>query len=547
MAGERRLPGLGLWGFWNQGSNTWKPGTDENNRRLSAFVQGAVASRTAASPANPADGTIWIVPTTANAEQNKVAVRDNGATVFLDPFAGLRLFVRDTGTFAYFDGTMWKDEEAGEVFTFTGLSDTPDAFGSPGQVLAVNSDGSELIFVDPSTGGGGDGPAELPPITNNAGKVLAVNADATSVEWIDPPSGGGEPSKAHRYWRALFTKPNPAGGRNDYASVAEFEWRQAVGGPQTASVAGAIASGSYTTAVAAGYAYDGNTATYWESQSGTQTGGTIWLGHDFGSPVEIAEVMVRKSTQYPDENPFGIAIQHSDDKTAWTTAHTFETGFTATDSGTAMTSALPGYEPPPDYVLEAPKDGKAYARKDGAWAEASSGGGSESFIGAPLGTPYGLTGTFSSTTMPTKGLVFAPTKNVRINAVLALLDGYDANTDSYHAQIVELNSDNSVKAVLATSASVVPNTANPTSVRFALTTAVVIAAGKRYGFNLVREPVGRNQTTCPVLVSFFWGVSFSGSIEYAVLNYAVVDPPVGSAATVTANSIPNIWFEGAQA
>lgn len=363
MAGERRLPGLGLWGFWNQGSNTWKPGTDENNRRLSAFVQGAASSRTAASPTSPADGAVWIVPSTANANQGRVAIRDNGETIFLDPPAGLRMFVRDTGTFAYFDGTVWKDEEAGEVFTFTGLSDTPDAFGAPGQVLAVSPDGSALVFIDPPTGGGG-GPAELPPITNNAGKVLAVNAEATGVEWIDPPSGGG---------------------------------------------------------------------------------------------------------------------------------------------------------------------------------------GGESFIGAPLGTPYGLTGTFSSTTMPTKGLVFAPTKNVRINAVLALLDGYDANTDSYHAQIVELNSDNSVKAVLATSASVVPNTASPTSVRFALTTAVVIAAGKRYGFNLVREPVGRNQTICPVLVSFFWGVSFSGSIEYAVLNYAVVDPPVGSAATVTANSIPNIWFEGAQA
>ncbi|MCQ9146060.1 MULTISPECIES: DUF2793 domain-containing protein [Brucella/Ochrobactrum group] len=115
---ERQLPGLGLTGFWLPGSDGWDTGMDGNLRMLSAVTQMGVLSKVTALPASPADGQIYIVPSGADA--NKIAIRDNGAWVYLIPKAGWRAWLADTSSFAHFDGSAWVDDTDNE-----GIPDAP--------------------------------------------------------------------------------------------------------------------------------------------------------------------------------------------------------------------------------------------------------------------------------------------------------------------------------------------------------------------------------------------------------------------------------------
>lgn len=115
MAGQRALPGLGLVGFWDEGSNGWKPDMDENLRRLSALVQLNVASRTVPLPSNLADGAVYIVPDNAGANAKRLALRDNGTWVYLSPIKGLRATVKDEDKFYWYNGTAWVEEQTGGI------------------------------------------------------------------------------------------------------------------------------------------------------------------------------------------------------------------------------------------------------------------------------------------------------------------------------------------------------------------------------------------------------------------------------------------------
>jgi hypothetical protein len=53
---SRTLPGLGLTGFWDLGSDGWKPDMDANLRMLSALVQAKATSRTTELPEEPSNG-----------------------------------------------------------------------------------------------------------------------------------------------------------------------------------------------------------------------------------------------------------------------------------------------------------------------------------------------------------------------------------------------------------------------------------------------------------------------------------------------------------
>lgn len=113
MAGERTLPGLGLTGFWAVGSNGWQDQNDGNLRTLSALVQAAVDSATTALPASPANGAMFIVPANDATNPHKIAVRDNGAWVYLTAREGMLVYVKDTDVFVVFDGAVWGPLSAG--------------------------------------------------------------------------------------------------------------------------------------------------------------------------------------------------------------------------------------------------------------------------------------------------------------------------------------------------------------------------------------------------------------------------------------------------
>lgn len=101
----RNVPGLGLVAFWDYGSN-FKDGMDADLLTLSVVTQMAVISRISAVPGGASNGAIYLLTDGANAE--KIAVRDNGAWVYLTPLEGWRVYVKDTGLVWFYDGADWQ-------------------------------------------------------------------------------------------------------------------------------------------------------------------------------------------------------------------------------------------------------------------------------------------------------------------------------------------------------------------------------------------------------------------------------------------------------
>lgn len=106
----RTLPGLGLRGFWAYEEDNWNgdPGMDGNLRKLSALAQLSVIDKDlTAPPGSPSDGDIYIVGQSATGgwatQDGKIALRDDGAWVFLDALTGLIAYVEDEGVYYRYD------------------------------------------------------------------------------------------------------------------------------------------------------------------------------------------------------------------------------------------------------------------------------------------------------------------------------------------------------------------------------------------------------------------------------------------------------------
>lgn len=115
MAGERTLPGLGLTGFWDIGTN-YKPGMDANLLRLSFSVQPYVLDSIADDPVSPVDGDIYRATgnwTSAAATTGQIAVRDNGAWVAFSPVEGWTFFDRANDQTVRYDGAAWIEWQGG--------------------------------------------------------------------------------------------------------------------------------------------------------------------------------------------------------------------------------------------------------------------------------------------------------------------------------------------------------------------------------------------------------------------------------------------------
>lgn len=117
MAGERVLPGVGLKGFATPGSDAWNTFADENWRIISALMQGVANSYTVNLPASPADGEIHIIHSSGPSNPNKIAVRDNGAWVYITPKAGWRMSVPTLGLTYVFNGSAWSEYVIGRFTT----------------------------------------------------------------------------------------------------------------------------------------------------------------------------------------------------------------------------------------------------------------------------------------------------------------------------------------------------------------------------------------------------------------------------------------------
>ncbi len=132
----RELPGVGLQGFETLGSSGWNTFVDSNWRTISTLLQARVKSVVAAVPTvGVANGDMHILTSAPNL--NSIAIRDNGAWVYLTPRNGHRVYDEETQLTFLFNGTAWLPEFADLTATGNGAVFNLRKRGSSAGALAA--------------------------------------------------------------------------------------------------------------------------------------------------------------------------------------------------------------------------------------------------------------------------------------------------------------------------------------------------------------------------------------------------------------------------
>ena len=148
---KRTLPGLGLTGFWPAGTNDWGDENDANLLLLSSITQCSVTSRSSALPGSPTQGMRYIVPDTDPTNPNKIAVRDDGAWVYITPSTGWLVWITDVADYFKYNGAGWEKvivpfpisiEEEISNYTIT------DADLAGSVIKKLNQPGANTVTVD---------------------------------------------------------------------------------------------------------------------------------------------------------------------------------------------------------------------------------------------------------------------------------------------------------------------------------------------------------------------------------------------------------------
>jgi len=124
---------------------------------------------------------------------------------------------------------------------------------------------------------------------------------------------------AHRYWRVLMPIGVLGGPGREYCTVAEMRMATTVGGANVCTGGTGIA-GNTLGAYSASNAFDGNTGTFYSSNSGSANTVNNYIGYDFGSGNDkaIVDVFLDAYSTFGNDLPgWGIA-QYSDDGSSWT-------------------------------------------------------------------------------------------------------------------------------------------------------------------------------------------------------------------------------------
>ena len=417
---QRNVPGLGLVAFWDLGADGWKDGMDLNLQTISALCQTRVESMRTPLPNAPAQGVMYIVPSTDATNGRKIAIYDGPtgalAWVYFVPKEGYLVYVKDADRFVWFNGADWVplvsggggsgegapgiksdqwrilfktnggdsrvgmaeidmrafptgpdlttggtasvsssyqgnannlfDNNNATVWLAEGVSNQWAAYAfteavtieyvqirsitDGGYAVATGPKSFDVQYLDGSTwktywswdGMTFDGASKLRaayredfqvgiPKGGSIGMALTKKSNEDfDVEWTTVEGGGND--NGHEYWR--FACLTTSG--DTYNQASEISFMSEPGGENLAVNGVAIASGQYQQQ-APGLAFDGNTATYWESNSTAPT--NIWIGYQFPSRVDIKAIAWTLNLGYePDERPVTGKIQWSDDGVNWT-------------------------------------------------------------------------------------------------------------------------------------------------------------------------------------------------------------------------------------
>ena len=157
MPGGRTLPNLALQAFFDLGEDGWDDDMSLNLLKLSVVVQGVVDSIEAALPGSPTDGDIVILDEAHGTHPNEIAVRDDGAWVYIVPANGWMLFNTDDGQFYRLESDVWT------AFTPSGGSVTVTEEETTTARTLADSDDDVYVFW-----------------THASAKTLSIDANATT-------------------------------------------------------------------------------------------------------------------------------------------------------------------------------------------------------------------------------------------------------------------------------------------------------------------------------------------------------------------------------
>lgn len=172
---SRTLPGIGLKGDWDLGEDLWKDEMDTNLLVLSALVQLRVLDIVDADPGAPANGNIYFFNSDHPTQANKVAIRDDGAWVYIAAFEGLWVYNVADNTNYQFDGA-----DLVEVTSGGGGLQLP--------VVTVDADDYTVLAADNN---------KYIRLTDATAKTITVQDDATEAlpddgEWHFRNAGAGD-------------------------------------------------------------------------------------------------------------------------------------------------------------------------------------------------------------------------------------------------------------------------------------------------------------------------------------------------------------------
>lgn len=105
----RTLPNLGLSAFFALGEDGWDDEMSVNLLRLSVLVQGRVLDKVTAEPGGAANGAVYILDETHPTHANQIAIRDDGAWVYVAPLTGWLIYNVADGFYEKFNGSAWAE------------------------------------------------------------------------------------------------------------------------------------------------------------------------------------------------------------------------------------------------------------------------------------------------------------------------------------------------------------------------------------------------------------------------------------------------------
>lgn len=143
----RTLPNVGLKGFWGLSFDGWDAENDLNLLVLSVLVQGVFLSKEATTPGSPSDGEVYLFDETHATQANKLAIRDDGAWVYVTPQEGWKLYNQALNYFEHFDGSVWAEYTPG-----SGGVDALNPIEETAAYTPVLADGArQYITIDSAT------------------------------------------------------------------------------------------------------------------------------------------------------------------------------------------------------------------------------------------------------------------------------------------------------------------------------------------------------------------------------------------------------------